>query len=465
MNIITIKIKDLFDAISEYECHQFEYNKEYNQKESLKIKDENGDYKDIKFLIKKNDDSVYLKFSNNVQLRCAKKHKISYNLEDCVFAENLKVNDSVVLSDSSVVKLKEIVDIGEQDLYDLNIDTNTHLYQTSNKLVHHNTTVCLSIIAQCQKNGGAAAFVDAEHALDPLWARNIGVDTNELLISQPNCGEEALDIAETLVLSKAVDVIVVDSVAALVPRAEINGDFGDSHMGLQARLMSQAMRKLTALIAKSNCTIIFINQIRMKIGVTFGSPETTTGGEALKFYASLRIECRRQLGQSEKSDEDGMSIAVIKVKLVKNKVAPPFKVTLLHLYTGVNGIYGFDTVSEIFDLGVEHDLIKKAGAWFSYGEDRMQGKTAVIDWLRKNPEIQETIKNKVLNNIEENNEPVIGSFEDIQNNFRDATEAEIVEEQIEKGLSKKEKRNEKRKKRKDEDSDSPKEIEVEEKVK
>jgi len=274
------------------------------------------------------------------------------------------------------------------------------------------TTLSLHMIAEAQKEGGIAAFVDAEHALDPVWATNIGVNMDELLISQPECGEDALEVVEALVRSNTVDVIIIDSVAALVPKAELEGDMGDSHMGLQARLMSQAMRKLTGVISRSKCTVIFLNQIRHKIGVMFGSPETTTGGNALKFYASLRIEVRRLNADSTSNDKDGMSVAGIKVKIVKNKVAPPFKVTHIELQTGVDGEYGFNKFNEIIDLAVEYELIKKGGAWYTLGEDRFQGKQNLSKHLKEHVELYNSLEKQVIDKVIEDNKPEIGSFND-----------------------------------------------------
>jgi recombination protein RecA len=243
------------------------------------------------------------------------------------------------------------------------------------------TTLTLQVIANCQKNGGTAAFVDAEHALDPSYAEKLGVNVADLLVSQPDTGEQALEIADMLVRSGAVDVVVVDSVAALTPKAEIEGEMGDSHVGLHARLMSQALRKLTANIKKSNCLVIFINQIRMKIGVMFGSPETTTGGNALKFYASVRLDIRR-IGAVKKGDE--VIGSETRVKVVKNKVAPPFRQAEFEILYGE----GTSREGEIIELGVAQNLIDKSGAWYSYKGDRIgQGKENVRQFLRDNPAI------------------------------------------------------------------------------
>ena len=251
------------------------------------------------------------------------------------------------------------------------------------------TTLTLQVIAEAQKAGGTAAFVDAEHALDPKYAENLGVDVDELLVSQPDTGEQALEITDMLVRSSAVDIIVVDSVAALTPKAEIEGDMGDSHMGLQARLMSQALRKLTGNIKRSNTMVIFINQIRMKIGVMFGSPETTTGGNALKFYSSVRLDIRR-IGAIKKGDE--IIGNQTRVKVVKNKVSPPFRMAEFEILYGE----GISREGEIIDFGVEHDLVEKSGSWYSYKEDRIgQGKENVREFLRTNPEIAQDIEDQI----------------------------------------------------------------------
>ena len=251
------------------------------------------------------------------------------------------------------------------------------------------TTMALQVVAEAQKVGGTAAFVDAEHALDPGYADKIGVNVDDLLVSQPDTGEQALEITDMLVRSGAVDIIVVDSVAALTPKAEIEGDMGDSHMGLQARLMSQALRKLTANIQRSNTLVIFINQIRMKIGVMFGNPETTTGGNALKFYASVRLDIRR-IGAIKKGDE--IVGNETRVKIVKNKVAPPFKQTEFEIFYGE----GVSRAGEIIALGVQEGLIDKAGAWYSYQGDRIgQGKENVRTFLKDNPEISADLEAKI----------------------------------------------------------------------
>jgi recombination protein RecA len=251
------------------------------------------------------------------------------------------------------------------------------------------TTLTLHAIAAVQKAGGTAAFIDAEHALDPAYAKRIGVDTQNLLLSQPDNGEQALEIVETLVRSNAVDIIVVDSVAALVPRAEIEGEMGDSHMGLQARLMSQALRKLTGIISRSHATVIFINQIRMKIGVMFGNPETTTGGNALKFYASVRIDIRRT-GQIKQGEE--IIGNRTKVKVVKNKIAPPFRVAEFDIMYNE----GISRSGDIIDLAVQHGIVEKSGAWFAYnGEKISQGREAGKKYLEDNPKVMEEIAKKV----------------------------------------------------------------------
>ena len=252
------------------------------------------------------------------------------------------------------------------------------------------TTLALHVVAEAQKAGGTCAFVDAEHALDPIYARKLGVDIDELLISQPDTGEQSLEIADTLVRSGAVDVLVVDSVAALVPQAELEGEMGDTHVGLQARLMSQALRKLTGSISRSNCMVIFINQIRMKIGVMFGSPETTTGGNALKFYASVRLDIRR-IGQIKNKDE--VVGNQTRVKVVKNKVAPPFKVIEFDIMYGE----GISKTGEILDLGVKADVVEKSGSWYSYDSQRIgQGREQAKNFLKENPELTDEIEKKIL---------------------------------------------------------------------
>ena len=251
------------------------------------------------------------------------------------------------------------------------------------------TTLTLQAIAECQKNGGTAAFIDAEHALDPNYARKLGVDIDNLLVSQPDNGEQALEIADMLVRSGAIDLIVIDSVAALTPKAEIEGEMGDSHMGLQARLMSQALRKITGNAKRSNCMVIFINQIRMKIGVMFGSPETTTGGNALKFYASVRLDIRR-VGQV-KEGEDIVG-SETKVKVVKNKMAPPFREATFQIMYGL----GTNRLGELVDLAAAQDIVQKAGAWYSYKGSKIgQGKNNVIRYFEENPAIAEEIEKQV----------------------------------------------------------------------
>lgn len=251
------------------------------------------------------------------------------------------------------------------------------------------TTLTLHAIAEAQKAGGTCAFIDAEHALDPVYASKLGVNINDLIISQPDTGEQALEIADTLVRSGAIDLVIIDSVAALVPKAEIEGEMGDSHMGLQARLMSQALRKLTGSISKTNCTLIFINQIRMKIGVMFGSPETTTGGNALKFYASVRLDIRRIGSIKDKEEVIGNQT---RVKVVKNKVAPPFKTVDFDIMYGE----GISKYGEIIDLGVKAGIIQKAGSWFSFGEQRIgQGRENVKQYLQDNPAVTAQIEQKI----------------------------------------------------------------------
>ncbi|MBV2120884.1 MAG: recombinase RecA [Candidatus Thiodiazotropha sp. (ex Ctena orbiculata)] len=251
------------------------------------------------------------------------------------------------------------------------------------------TTLTLQVVAEAQKMGGTAAFIDAEHALDPQYAEKLGVNVDELLVSQPDTGEQALEITDMLVRSGAVDVVVVDSVAALTPKAEIEGDMGDSHVGLQARLMSQALRKLTANIKRTNCLVIFINQIRMKIGVMFGSPETTTGGNALKFYSSVRLDIRR-IGAIKKGDEVVGNDT--RVKVVKNKVAPPFKQVQFEILYGE----GISHQGEIIELGVQQGIVDKSGAWYSYNGDRIgQGKENVRNFLKENPDIADQIETRI----------------------------------------------------------------------
>ncbi len=255
------------------------------------------------------------------------------------------------------------------------------------------TTLTLEVIAQCQQQGGTAAFIDAEHALDPIYAEKIGVNVDDLLVSQPDTGEQALEIADMLVRSGAVDIVVVDSVAALTPRAEIEGDMGDSHMGLQARLMSQALRKLTGNIKRSNTMVIFINQIRMKIGVMFGSPETTTGGNALKFYASVRLDIRR-IGAIKKGDE--ILGNETRVKVVKNKLAPPFKKADFEILYGE----GVSRLGELIDMGVDNDIVDKAGAWYSYEKERIgQGKENARTYLKENPDMAAEIETKIRDKL------------------------------------------------------------------
>lgn len=276
------------------------------------------------------------------------------------------------------------------------------------------TTLTLQVIAECQKLGGTAAFVDAEHALDPVYAEKIGVNVDDLLVSQPDTGEQALEIADMLVRSGAVDILVVDSVAALTPRAEIEGDMGDSHMGLQARLMSQALRKLTGNIKRSNTMVIFINQIRMKIGVMFGSPETTTGGNALKFYASVRLDIRR-VGAIKKGDE--ILGNETRVKVVKNKLAPPFKKADFEILYGE----GISRLGELIDMGVENGIVDKAGAWYSYEGERIgQGKENSRTYLREHSEIANEIESKLR-------EKLLPSLDKLKQEAEETDEVEVTE--------------------------------------
>ena len=256
------------------------------------------------------------------------------------------------------------------------------------------TTLTLHAIAECQKAGGIAAFIDAEHAFDRFYAENVGVNIEELIISQPDNGEQALEITDNLIRSGAIDIIVIDSVAALTPRSEIEGEMGDSKMGLHARLMSQALRKLTSNISKTNCTVMFINQLREKIGVMFGNPETTTGGNALKFYASVRLDIRRS---TQIKDTNGNVLGnKTRVKVVKNKVAPPFKVSEFDIMYGK----GISKMGEIIDLGVAHEIIDKSGSWFSYGETKLgQGRDSVKEILKDNPELSDEIEAKIVEAI------------------------------------------------------------------
>lgn len=259
------------------------------------------------------------------------------------------------------------------------------------------TTLTLHIVAEIQKMGGTAAFIDAEHALDPAYARKIGVNVDEMLLSQPDNGEQALEITETLVRSNAVDIIIVDSVAALTPRAEIEGDMGDAQMGLHARLMSQALRKLTGAISKSNCTVIFLNQIRMKIGVMFGNPETTTGGQALKFYSSVRMEIRR-IGKIEGATEDGKELIGnrTRVKVVKNKIAPPFKVAEFDILYN----QGISREGDLLDLATKYEFVRKAGAFYSYGDTRLgQGRENSKDFLKNDPKLTKELEKLVRDKI------------------------------------------------------------------
>ena len=276
------------------------------------------------------------------------------------------------------------------------------------------TTLCLETIAQCQKNGGVCAFIDAENAFDPIYARKLGVKVEELMVSQPDTGEQALEICDMLVRSGGVDMVVIDSVAALVPKAEIEGDMGDSHVGLQARLMSQALRKLTGHIKKTNTLVVFINQIRMKIGVMFGSPETTTGGNALKFYASVRLDIRRT-GQIKKGDD--VIGNETKVKVIKNKVAPPFRQAEFDILYGE----GVSWEGELIDLGVKYDIVEKSGAWYSDNGAKIgQGKDNVRVWLKENPDVANEIDSKIRT--------AAGTNIEITEGVRDETDGEEPEE-------------------------------------
>lgn len=267
------------------------------------------------------------------------------------------------------------------------------------------TTVTLHMIAEVQKNGGIAGFIDAEHALDPVYARNIGVDVDNLYISQPDNGEQALEITETMVRSGALDIVVVDSVAALVPKAEIDGDMGDSHVGLQARLMSQALRKLTAVISKSNCTVVFINQLREKVGIMFGNPETTTGGRALKFYSSVRMDVRRIEALKQGGEVIGNRT---RVKVVKNKVAPPFKEAEFDIMFGE----GISYVGDVLDLAASINVINKSGAWYAYeGEKIGQGRENAKTYLKEHPEVCEIVATKVREHFHIGVSPVAGGEE------------------------------------------------------
>ncbi|WP_026212860.1 recombinase RecA [Faucicola boevrei] len=270
------------------------------------------------------------------------------------------------------------------------------------------TTLTLQAIAQCQKQGGTCAFIDAEHALDPVYAKKLGVDVDNLLVTQPDNGEQALEITDMLVRSGAIDMIVVDSVAALTPKAEIEGEMGDSHMGLQARLMSQALRKITGNAKRSNCMVVFINQLRMKIGVMFGSPETTTGGNALKFYASVRLDIRR-IGSVKEGDN--IIGNETKVKVIKNKLAPPFRETKFDILYGE----GSNFLGEVLDIGVDLDLVKKSGAWYSYNDSKIgQGRNKAVAFLQDNPQIAQEIEAKVREMKLANPTAIVQSNDDVE---------------------------------------------------
>ena len=284
------------------------------------------------------------------------------------------------------------------------------------------TTLSLHVVAEAQKKGGTCAFIDAEHALDPVYAQKLGCNVEELLISQPDTGEQALEIADTLVRSGALDVLVIDSVAALVPRAELEGEMGDAHVGLQARLMSQALRKLTASVSKSNTLIIFINQIRMKIGVMFGSPETTSGGNALKFYASVRLDIRRIGAIKDKDDIVGNQT---RVKVVKNKVAPPFKTVEFDILYGE----GISKMGELIDLGVQAGIVDKSGSWFSYGDQRIgQGRENTRQFLKDNPEMADDIERRVRESAGLLSDAMMTAPETLKNDDDDEAEDDAVVE-------------------------------------
>lgn len=277
------------------------------------------------------------------------------------------------------------------------------------------TTLALSVVAQAQKEGLQAAYIDAEHALDPRYAAKIGVQLDNLYISQPDSGEQALEMVETIVRSNAIDVVVIDSVAALTPRAEIEGNMGDSHVGLQARLMSQALRKLTSIIKQSNCLVIFINQIRMKIGVMFGNPETTTGGNALKFYSSVRLDIRRT---ASVKDKENIVANTTRVKVIKNKVAPPFREAVFDVVFNK----GINKAGEIIDLGAANGFIEKSGAWYSYEGSKIgQGKQKAIEWLDNNPEIAAELEEKIKNKLLQQSETLVFGEKEEEVNLEDVT--------------------------------------------
>lgn len=294
----------------------------------------------------------------------------------------------------SYESIVNIEDMGEQPTFDISVE-NTHSF-IANGIVNHNTTLALHAIASAQQSGGIAAFIDAEHALDPEYAANLGVNTDDLMFSQPGSGEEALQLVEMMANSQAVDLIVVDSVAALTPEAEIKGEIGDSHVGLQARLMSQALRKITSAVNNSKTTVIFINQLREKVGVFFGSPETTSGGKALKFYASMRIDVRRT--GSEKGSDGSEILNKVKVKTVKNKVAPPFRIAETKIYFGT----GFNKASDILEIGIARGYVRKSGSWISYGDQQLgQGFDNARIFLERNPQVANEIEGKIRNALEE----------------------------------------------------------------
>jgi recombination protein RecA len=436
MKEVKIKIGELFDAISDYEKHKFENNLELYQNTKLQVKDENNNWIGIKALIKKEDRIRKLKFSNGETLRCADKHLISFNKKDCSFANSLNIGDTIQLADDNLIYVESNEKEEMESVYDVSVDSETHLYQTSNKMIHHNTTLAMNFVKQVQLRGGIAAMVDAEHAFDPRWAKFNGINVNELLISQPDNGEEALEITESLIESGQVGIIVVDSVAALVPKAELEKDMGESSMGLHARLMSQACRKLTGVVSKSGTILIFLNQMRDKIGVSFGDPRTTTGGNALKYYASLRFEIARQ--ETLKKGEDAYGVKT-RVKIVKNKVASPFtKCTFDLLFKG-----GYDYEGSVVEEAVKYEFIQKGGAWFTYKGEKFQGLNGIKEHLRTNPqliqELRELILTKVVNEglsdeeivLEEEPKKRVRKEEDLVIEEKIESEPEIISDQAE----------------------------------